>query len=64
MSTDIVCHSFKKCGISNNMDGSEDDALYSDLVSGPESADSESQTMVPEVAANSDSDDDFYVDIL
>lgn len=63
VSTDIVCHSFKKCGISNNMDGSEDDALYSDLVSGPDSADSESETMVPEEPANMDSDDDFYDDI-
>lgn len=46
VSMDIVyIYSFKKCGISNNMDESEDGALYSDLVSGPESADSESQTM-------------------
>lgn len=45
------------------MDGSEDDALYSDLVSGPDSADSESETMVPEEPANMDSDDDFYDDI-
>ncbi len=31
---DMVRRSFLKYGISNAMDGSEDDALYSDLVSG------------------------------
>lgn len=30
--SDMVSHSFKKCGISNEMDGSEDDLLYADMV--------------------------------
>lgn len=60
---DNVCHSFKKCGISNNMAGSEDYALHSDLVSGPDSADSESKTMVPKEPVNSNSDENFYNDI-
>lgn len=42
------CHSFQKCSISNNMDGSEDDALYSNLVFGRKTVDSESQAKVPE----------------
>lgn len=48
VSMDIVCHSFKKCRISNNMGGSEDDALYSNLVFGRETVDRESQAKVPE----------------
>lgn len=63
VSTDFVCHSFKKCGIRNSMNGSENDGLYSDLVSGCESAVTESQVMVPEEAGTSDSGDDFYDDI-
>lgn len=48
VSMDIVCHSFKKCRISSNMGGSEDDALYSNLVFGRETVDRESQAKVPE----------------
>ena len=29
--TDMVVKSFSKCGISNSMDGMEDDELYNDL---------------------------------
>ena len=31
--TDMVVKSFLKCGISNSMDGTEDDKLYNDFVS-------------------------------
>ena len=31
--TEMVIKSFKKCGISNELDGSEDDILYEELVS-------------------------------
>lgn len=62
--TDIVCYFFKKCGISNNMDGFEDDVFYSDLVLGFDFVDSEFEIMVFEESANMDSDDDFYDDIF
>ena len=33
---DMVIKSFKKCGISNAMDGTEDDILFDELICGPE----------------------------
>ena len=29
--TEMVIHAFKKCGITNNLDGTEDDLIYEDL---------------------------------
>jgi len=31
ISNNIITYSFKKCGISNALDGSEDDAIYEEI---------------------------------
>ncbi|MES9884208.1 MAG: hypothetical protein ABW185_25465 [Sedimenticola sp.] len=58
--SDMVARSFKKCGISNSMDGSEDDQLYSDLIANgtSDTADGDSD---PEDTPDSD---DIYDDVL
>ena len=44
VNTRTVIKSFKKCSISNNLDGSEDDYVYQDVNSGSDSSDSEEET--------------------
>lgn len=59
--TDMVIRSFKKCGISNNMDGSEDDELYSDLIQTSDQPVSEPIDDVEEIS--DDVYDDIYDDV-
>jgi hypothetical protein len=57
ISEEIIIKSFKKCGISNAMDGSEDDVLYEDLVGD----DTENDTGSHEELDESDDEmNDFY----
>ena len=53
--TETVVNSFKKCGISNSMDSTEDDSLYSDLGGSPKKATDETE--------ESTNDNDYYNDI-
>lgn len=61
ISKETVIKSFKKCGISNAMDGSEDDALYDDLIN---SSDNNTTTTTAEVETEEDSElDEMYDDM-
>ena len=53
--TETVVNSFKKCGISNSMDSTEDDSLYSDLIGSPKKATDETE--------ESTNDNDYYNNI-
>ena len=55
--TETVVNSFKKCGISNSMDGTEDDSLYNDLIGSPKKATDETEESI------ADDDDDYYDDL-
>ena len=39
--SDMVVRSFLKCGISNSIDGSEDDELFSEFISGKDDVEQE-----------------------
>ena len=54
---EMIIKSFKKCGISNAMDGSKDDELYADLVSGDNS-----ETETPD-SVDDEELGDYYDDI-
>lgn len=58
--TEIIVKSFKKCGISNAMDGTEDELLYEDSdvdVDDPESTSGSDSG--PESDSSDDEEDDF-----
>ena len=55
--TETVVNYFKKCGISNSMEGTEDDSLCSDLVGSPKKVTDETEESID------DDDDDYYDDI-
>lgn len=57
--SDMVIRSFLKCGISNSVDGTQDDELFSDLVRGPQEAASCDDVCVDE---DSDDDDEWVYD--
>jgi len=57
MPPEMIRKSFLKCGISNAMDGSEDDAVYSGLVA-KDKDDSDNESETESDAANDDSSDD------
>lgn len=60
ISKETVIKSFKKCGISNAIDGSEDDALYDDLINSSDNT----TTTTAEVEPEEDSElDDMYDDM-
>ena len=55
--TETIVNYFKKCGISNSMDGTEDDSLYNDLIGSPKKATDETEESI------ADDDDDYYDDL-
>jgi len=57
MPPEMICKSFLKCGISNAMDGSEDDGVYSGLVA-KDNDDSDSESETESDTANDDISDD------
>ena len=62
---DMVQKSFKKCGISNSLDGEEDDALFSDFVGDTESqADDETGLTDDEMTDLYDADPNLNDDII
>ena len=59
MPSDIIKRSFLKCGISNAMDGSEDDALFEDRVGSVDTAANADDSSDDE---ENDDDDNVYMD--
>ena len=64
ISDDIIIRSFKKCGISNAMDGTEDDILYEDLMA-PSTAladliDPQDETNDDDETSDDDELNDYY----
>lgn len=57
--SDMVIRFFLKCGISNSVDGTQDDELFSDFVRGPQEAASCDDVCVDE---DSDDDDEWVYD--
>ena len=57
--SEMVMKSFLKCSISNSMDGSDDDELFSEFLSGQLSDDAPSSTSMVECESESD-DDEMY----
>lgn len=53
--SDMIIHSFKKCCISNSIDGFEDDALFEEFIGGCINSDLHSSTLTEE---------DYYCDGL
>ena len=69
ISTNMIEHSFKKCGISNNLDGMDDDVIFEDVcpmrappVSDADDSDTDmwDDAAVPVPAAFFDSDDSDF----
>ena len=54
---DIIIKSFKKCGISNAIDGTEDDILYEDLMA---SSTALADRIDPQDETNDDELNDYY----
>ena len=58
---DMVIKSFKKCGVSNAMDGTEDDRLVDELVCGPEQVpESDQVTDLDSSTVTGDGLQDYY----
>ena len=58
---DMVIKSFKKCGVSNAMDGTEDDMLVDELVCGPEQEpESDQVTNLDSSTVTGDGLQDYY----
>ena len=58
--SDMVIRSFLKCGISNSIDGSEDDELFSEFISGRDDVEQEENTEECDLYDDKLSEEQFY----
>ena len=56
----MVIRSFLKCGVSNSIDGSEDDELFSEFISGRDDVEQEKNTEECDLYDDEFSEEQFY----